>query len=265
MWVWLVIEHVPYDGSGGVAAALGRAGKRAVHMRPYAGEALPQAADLTGLVVLDGPSGAADDEVPHLAAERHLLRQTVDLGLPVLGVCFGAQSLAVALAGSVTRATSPEVGMNAVQLTAAGHADPVLSPAGAEPSVLQWHHDTYTLPPRAVSLATSDACAAQAFSYGRNVYDLQFHIELDSALAELVRPQLPGVVLSEAAVERASRCAAAVSTASSPCPDVPSWGPLRGRRGSAAPAGSRPMGGRAGGDAPRRSRCRAPWAASKDR
>lgn len=208
--MWVVIEHVPYDASGGVAAALGRAGERAVHVRPYAGDALPQAAELTGLVVLGGPAGAADDEVPHLAAERHLVRQAVGLGLPALGVCFGAQLLAVALGGSVTRAPSPEVGMDVVRLTAAGHADPVLGPAGGELPVLQWHQDTYTLPAGAVSLATSGACAAQAFSYGSNVYGLQFHIEIDRALAEVIRPQLPGVVLDEAAVERAGHCAAGV-------------------------------------------------------
>lgn len=208
--MWVVVQHVPYDGAGGVTTALDRIGERAVHVRPFLGEQLPAAAVLTGLVVLGGPAGSADDDAPHLVAERRLIVEAVDRGVPVLGVCFGAQLLAVALGGGVRRARVPEVGMDVVRPTPAGAEDPVLGAAGAEIDVLQWHHDTIVPPPGSVTLATSDACDVQAFRHGARAYGTQFHVEIDEALADVVRPQMPGVVLEEAAVRRASRHAAAV-------------------------------------------------------
>jgi len=43
--------------------------------------------------------------------------------------------------------------------------------------VFQWHGDTFSLPPGAVHLATSDVCSNQAFQYSDNVLGLQFHME----------------------------------------------------------------------------------------
>jgi GMP synthase-like glutamine amidotransferase len=48
--------------------------------------------------------------------------------------------------------------------------------------VLQWHSDTFDLPPGATLLATSDACASQAFAAGSS-YGLQFHLEAPPDLA----------------------------------------------------------------------------------
>ena len=91
-------------------------------------------------------------------------------------------------------------------LTAAGERDDVLGPAGNRIPVLHWHSDTFTLPPGAELLASSDMCVNQAFRVGR-AYGLQFHVELDPALAAGMQPHLPAnVVLSAhdvAAVEQA--------------------------------------------------------------
>lgn len=84
--MWAAIEHVAYDATGGLTAAVERAGTAPVHFRPYLGEKLPRCEDLSGLVVLEAPDGAADDPVAaHLVQERLLLARAVGLGLPVLG------------------------------------------------------------------------------------------------------------------------------------------------------------------------------------
>lgn len=205
----VVIQHVPYDATGGLAAALQRAGVEPVHVRPYLGEPLPDAEDLAGLVVLGGPEGAADDEAPeHLVRERDLLRSAVDMGLPVLGICFGAQLLAVALGGAVTRDAEPEVGINVVRLTHEGRHDGVLGSLNREFPVLQWHHHSYSPPAGAVRLASSDACIEQAFRIGERAYGLQFHAEITSELAALIADQLPTRSLDRAGVEAASHSGA---------------------------------------------------------
>jgi GMP synthase (glutamine-hydrolysing) len=203
--MWAVVQHVSYEGQGNIAAALRRAGLRSVSVRPFRGDVLPRAEALSGLIVLGAPSGSADDETTeHVAAERRLIIGAVGLGLPVLGVCFGAQLLAVALGGRIVRNGVLEVGMGAAALTAAGRADPVLGSDTGRLEVLHWHRQSYTLPPGAVRLATSDRWTEQAFRVADNVYGLQFHVEINSELAGRIADEMPPGALEPAAVARAS-------------------------------------------------------------
>ncbi len=63
--------------------------------------------------------------------------------------------------------------------------------------VIHWHGDTFAIPPGAVRLATGDRYPNQAFRYGHLVYGLQFHVEVDDAMAEAWAPELPsGITLA---------------------------------------------------------------------
>jgi GMP synthase (glutamine-hydrolysing) len=102
----------------------------------------------------------------------------------VLGICLGAQLLAIALGGAVSRNPMREIGWYDVDLTEQGAADPVLSAFAKRQRVFQWHEDGISLPPGAVHLASSPASSVQAFRYGVHAYGFQFHLEVDSALIE---------------------------------------------------------------------------------
>jgi GMP synthase (glutamine-hydrolysing) len=97
-------------------------------------------------------------------------------------VCLGSQLLAASLGARVFPGPAAEVGLLPVFTTAAAAADPVFSVAPAEFVALQWHGDTFELPQGAVQLAWSDAYPQQAFVFER-AYGLQFHLEVDGALA----------------------------------------------------------------------------------
>jgi GMP synthase (glutamine-hydrolysing) len=199
--VWAVIQHVSYDGRGGIEPALRRAGLEAVDYRPFRGERLPPVSELSGVIVLGAPDGAADGDVPrHLVRERQMIREAVQFGIPVLGVCFGAQLLAVALGGRVVRGGPLEVGMGTATLTDAGRADPVVDTDAETVTVLHWHRDAYTLPPGAVRLATSGHGVEQGFKVGEMAYGLQFHVEINAQLAGVIAGQMPAGALSADAV-----------------------------------------------------------------
>jgi GMP synthase (glutamine-hydrolysing) len=203
--VWAVIQHVDYDGEGAVGQALRRAEYPWGSVRPFRADPVPRAADLSGLIVLGAPEGSADDHAcAHLVAERRLIADAVGLGLPVLGVCFGAQLLAVALGGRVISDGLPEVGMGTAALTAAGRADRVLGSATPDLTVLHWHRHSCTLPRGAVRLATSSSGIVQAFRVNDNVYGLQFHVEINAELARVIADQMPEGALAPDAVARAS-------------------------------------------------------------
>ena len=139
---------------------------------------------VAGLVVLGGGMGAADDHrAPYLPAVRALLREAVSREVPTLGICLGAQLLALAHGGRVEpNPGGPEFGAQLVAKRAAASDDPLFGPLAITPDVIQWHFDAVTvLPPGAIQLAASPACENQAFRLGRLAWGVQFHIETTPA------------------------------------------------------------------------------------
>jgi GMP synthase (glutamine-hydrolysing) len=139
--------------------------------------------ELAAVVAMGGPMGVYEaDQHPWIPVEVDFIAAVVAAGIPVLGVCLGAQLLAAALGGEVFRGPRPEVGIEVVRLGPRAGGDPVLGGLPAEFPVLQWHSDTFTLPDGALLLASSDAYRHQAFCVG-SAYGLQFHAETDWDLA----------------------------------------------------------------------------------
>lgn len=108
-----------------------------------------------------------DAHVPEVSAELEFIRSAVSHGVPVLGLCYGAQVLAHVLGGTVEPAPEPELGWHAVRSSA-----PEIVPEGPW---LQWHYERFSLPPGARQLARSDR-GVQAFSHGCHL-GVQFHPE----------------------------------------------------------------------------------------
>jgi GMP synthase-like glutamine amidotransferase len=167
----LVVEVHPSDPVGRLAEWLIEA-----DVEPDVVTEAAPLAGYAGLVVLGGPQTANDRE---LEPVRQLLREAVSAELPTLGICLGAQLLAVANGGRVEpNPDGPEIGAQLVAKRTAASTDPLFGPLPITPDVLQWHFDAITtLPPGAVQLASSPVCDHQAFRLGRLAWGIQFHIE----------------------------------------------------------------------------------------
>ena len=148
--------------------------------RAQHGEPLPARLDgYAGLVVMGGYMNAlADAEAPWLPELRALLSAAVAAELPVLGVCLGAQLLAVATGGRVSLGSAPQYGAQLVAKRQAAATDPLFRELPITPDVVHWHTDEVSaLPPGAVQLAAAPDCEQQAFRVGRLAWGIQFHIE----------------------------------------------------------------------------------------
>lgn len=181
----LVVLHTAQEGPGFLGDDLTAAGVELTLLRPYAGEPVPGRVEADALVVLGGPMGAYDDDVaPWLPATRDLLAAAVAHGVPTLGICLGAQLLAVAAGGRVERGIGgPEIGVCPLELGAAAADDPLLAGVPSPAPVMQWHYDAVVqLPEGAVPLARSGAYEHQAFRLG-SAWGLQFHPEVGRELA----------------------------------------------------------------------------------
>lgn len=135
------------------------------------------------VVVLGGPIGTYDvGNYPFLTDERHALALRLGKNLPTLGICLGAQLMALALGAAVGPSVHKEIGYGPVQLTDAG-AESVLAALGETP-VLHWHGDEFEIPDGAARLAETRGFPNQAFQMGPNLLGLQFHVETDARRIE---------------------------------------------------------------------------------
>lgn len=166
-----------------IADALHERGARLRHVRADRGEPVPTSTDgLAGLVVMGGLQDAYSDEgFPSRQAELALLADAARRGVPTLGVCLGAQLLAEAAGGAAKPGHGPEVGWLPVELTEAAGHDPLFTGVPSPLTVLQWHFDTFDLPPEAVLLARSEQYPNQAFRVGERAWGLQLHVEVDES------------------------------------------------------------------------------------
>ena len=138
--------------------------------------------EISGLMVFGGEMNADEVErYPQLRTQRQLMRRALDAGLPVLGICLGAQMLARALGARVYRAPVRELGFKPIRITPAGQADPLLRAFHSGDRVFQWHEDTFDLPDGAELLAAGDEVPVQAFRIGQMAWGVQFHSEIDAA------------------------------------------------------------------------------------
>jgi GMP synthase-like glutamine amidotransferase len=181
--VFLVLQHARCQPPGVYEDVLEGRGLGVDRRVLDVGDPLPETLEAyDGMVVMGGHMGAyAVEEFPWLRDEIALLAAAVDAGLPVWGVCLGAQLLAAALGAEVRPGPAPEIGVLPVTLTEAAAADPVFGGAPPVFRSMQWHGDTYDLPAGATRLAGSGAYAQQAFVHGRS-YGVQFHLEVDPAM-----------------------------------------------------------------------------------
>ena len=124
-----------------------------------------------GVILSGGPASVYADGAP--ALDRRLL----ELGIPVLGICYGMQLLARELGGQVQGAEIGEFGRS--QLTVADNGR-LLAGTPTEQSCWMSHRDTvFSPPPGFAALASSTASPVAAFeSVERGVYGIQFHPEV---------------------------------------------------------------------------------------
>ncbi|WP_425917921.1 glutamine amidotransferase [Acinetobacter sp. TSRC1-2] len=127
-------------------------------------------------IILGGPIGVYETaDYPFLQQEIDLLKVRLEENLPTLGICLGAQLIAHALGAKVYAGHQKEIGWS--KLSISNIENNLLAPL-SDTAVLHWHGDTFDLPEQAKLLASSDVYPNQAFSVGKNILALQFHIEV---------------------------------------------------------------------------------------
>ena len=143
-----------------------------------------------------------------VAAEADLVTTAMQRGVPIFGICYGAQLIAHALGGTVTRSHTPEVGWHVVSSTA--------YPDLLSGSWLQWHYDVFTLPSSLQSVAANDV-GPQAM-LGRRVFATQFHPEATLDIITRWSTGAGAVELSKLGIDAKHLCEMSVDQVASRAP-----------------------------------------------
>jgi len=171
-----VLQHAPFEGIGNIAAWLDAHGAKVHRTCLFADARFPPPGSVELVIAMGGPMSVHEEaRFAWLRAEKDFLRQAIDRGASVLGVCLGAQLLAEVLGAQVYRNPVKEIGWFAVDAVQ-GTRDAFRFPA--QFMAFHWHGETFDLPHGAVGLARTSVCENQAFQVGRGLIGLQFHLEV---------------------------------------------------------------------------------------
>jgi len=122
-----------------------------------------------------------EKEYPWLKEEKIFIREAIDAGKKVLGICLGAQLIADALGSRIIKNEHKEIGWFPV-IKSQGDLPEMFNVFPEEISVFHWHGDTFDLPDGADRIVENLCCQNQAFSFNDGkVVGFQFHMEMTQA------------------------------------------------------------------------------------
>ncbi|HWI54648.1 MAG TPA: type 1 glutamine amidotransferase [Desulfobacteria bacterium] len=171
------LQHVPFEDLANISVWAEEKGHSVSATKLFSNEALPSMEQFEWLIVMGGPMNIYEEEdYKWLAAEKAFIKEAIQAGKIVLGICLGAQLIADVLGGKVTSNEYKEIGWFPVTKLKEA-ANSLLGPLPEEFMAFHWHGDTFKTPPGAIRLAESKACKNQAFQFGDKVLGLQFHLE----------------------------------------------------------------------------------------
>ena len=181
---FLVIQHLDIEPPALIGEVLSDAGHQLTTIHLDQGEQLPASlTGISGVIMMGGPQSANDDS-DYIQNEVAWVKQAEERGVPMLGICLGAQIMAKAAGAEIIRSPLRELGWFPVYHTTAGKDDPLFASMPEGLGVFQWHGETFSLTDAMSLLITHPDVAAQAFRLGRAQYGLQFHIEVNEPIIE---------------------------------------------------------------------------------
>jgi len=188
----LVFEHHRLETPARLGEILRDHGHRLRIIELHEGEALPpDLDDVDGIVSMGGPANVDETEkYPWITGECALIKQAHEQGLPIVGICLGAQMIAQALGGGVGPMDQVEIAFGPIRAGFPGTIDPLHAGVPWTWNVMHLHgQEVKELPEKAVPMYSSAACKTQSFKVGLRTYGFQYHFEwrreqIDAVLAE---------------------------------------------------------------------------------
>ena len=164
------LQHVPFEGIGHIDMWAKKRGNSLSFTRFFEKVKFPAQDDFDWLVVMGGSMNIFDDGLEWLNDEKGFVKETIEAGKTVVGICLGAQLIAHVLGAKVYANNQKEIGWWPVTTTEAGNKHRLLKDFSDEFVTFHWHGDTFDIPEGAVDLLSSTVTTNQAFLYDDRVF-----------------------------------------------------------------------------------------------
>lgn len=191
--------HVPYEGLGCMEQWILEKKHNLTYTKFYDKDKLPALSEIDWLIVMGGPMGVYDEaKYAWLSEEKLFIKQAIESGKTVLGICLGSQLIAEVLGAKVYPNKQKEIGWFDLQVTEEGKSQSLLNDFENSFPVFHWHGDTFDLPAGSINLFQSAVTKHQGFLIQEKVLGLQFHFEVTAkTLSEMVENGMTELIESE--------------------------------------------------------------------
>jgi GMP synthase-like glutamine amidotransferase len=173
------IRHESFEGLGCIGDWISSKGFETTYTLVYQNPVYPQVEEFDWLIVMGGGMSVyEDDKYLWISAEKELIRNAIEKGKVVLGICLGAQFIASAMGARVYQGKRKEIGWFPVNFSKNNDQNDLLGFLPDSVTVFHWHGDTFDIPTGAAGFASSAVTPNQGFIIGDRVVGLQFHFEI---------------------------------------------------------------------------------------
>ena len=150
-------------------------------IKPLHGFELPEYINnYSGVIILGGVMNIEDTEVfPQLKNEITWIKNLMEINIPILGICLGAQLIASAAGAKVQKHKNNlvEVGYKSISFV---NKDKAIN--FYPEKVFQWHTQGIELPNKSLLLAYNSIFNVQAFNLKNSIFGFQFHPEVNKEM-----------------------------------------------------------------------------------
>lgn len=178
-------QHVDFEEPGHLVTWANKNSHSISTTRFFQSYQLPDLSDWDLLIILGGPMSVHDTSIyPSLSEEIAYIKQALSHKKKIVGICLGAQLIALSLGAAVSKNSEPEIGWYPIfpiqeqDLPLDLHTIP--DPFWA----FHWHGEVFSLPEGALSLYQTSITPCQAFYIPDSVLGLQFHWEANAETIE---------------------------------------------------------------------------------
>ncbi len=173
-----IFQHAHFESPGNIVDISKSRNHSITTTKFYEDYSFPDTDDFDLLVIMGAPMSVGDEyEYPWLIEEKKFIKNTIEVGKKILGICFGSQLIAVVLGANVYPNTQKEIGWFNIRKDKNTNSS-FLTIFPDEVMAFHWHGETYDLPLKSKPVFSSSATENQGFTYGDKVIALQFHWEI---------------------------------------------------------------------------------------
>lgn len=174
-----VIQHAEFEGPAYINEWACDNKSTLTFTKIFKNRKLPSMEEFDLLLIMGGSMSANDiDKYDWLSYELNFIKDVIEEGKPILGICLGAQLIARSLGSKVYQSKSPEIGWFPILFEKKDLPTEFKKCIPDYMTTFHWHGETFDIPKNSKGFAHSADTPNQGFIYSDRVIALQFHTEV---------------------------------------------------------------------------------------